>query len=108
ELEGPLRLALDRELVVSVHCPRCDWREEIMRPLTKVWQAEAACPNCHEIGRPELISAVNEESPLSSRTLAAVGVPAYDIVRVDGSSGSRFFLLAGDRGGRSTGWGLGR
>jgi len=108
ELEGPLSLALDRELVVSVHCPRCDWREEIMRPRTKVRQAEAACPNCRELGRPELISAVDEDSPLSGRTLAAVGVPAYDIVRVDGSSGCRFFLLAGDRGGRSTGWGLGR
>jgi len=108
ELEGPLSLALDRELVVSVHCPRCDWREEIMRPRTKVRQAEAACPNCRELGRPELISAVDEDSPHSGRTLAAVGVPAYDIVRVDGSSGCRFFLLAGDRGGRSTGWGLGR
>lgn len=108
ELERPLSLALDRELVVSVHCPRCDWREEIMRPRTKVRQAEAACPNCRELGRPELISAVDEDSPHSGRTLAAVGVPAYDIVRVDGSSGCRFFLLAGDRGGRSTGWGLGR
>ncbi len=108
ELEGPLSLALDRELVVSVHCPRCDWREEIMRPRTKVRQAEAACPNCCEPGRPELISAVDEDSPLTNRTLAAVGVPAYDIVRVDGSSGSQFFLLAGDRCGCSTGWGLGR
>ena len=79
-----------------------------MRPRTKVRQAEATCPNCREPGRPELISAVEEGSPLSGRTLAAVGVPAYDIVRVDGSSGCQFFLLAGDRGGRSTGWGLSR
>jgi len=45
---------------------------------------------------------------LASRSLAAVGVPAYDIVRVDGGSNSRFFLLAGDRAGRAGGWGLSR
>jgi molybdopterin/thiamine biosynthesis adenylyltransferase len=108
DLEGPLSLALDRELVVAADCPRCGWRQEIMRPRTKVRQAEAACPNCHEPGRPEMTSAVDEDSPLAGRTLAAVGVPAYDIVRVDGSSGCRFFLLAGDRVGRPAGLGLGR
>jgi molybdopterin-synthase adenylyltransferase len=96
-LEGPLSLGLDRELVVAVNCPRCDWRQPIMRPRTKVGQSEATCPTCREMGRPELISAVDEDSPLVGRTLMEVGVPAYDIVRVDGASGSRFFLLAGDR-----------
>ncbi len=108
DLEGPLVLALDRELVVAIDCPRCDWRAEIMRPRMQVRQGEATCPTCREPGRPELVSAVEEGSPLADRTLAAVGVPAYDIVRVDGSSGSRFFLLAGDRGGRFGGWGLSR
>jgi adenylyltransferase/sulfurtransferase len=97
ELEGRLSLALDRELVLFVECPRCGWRQDVMRPRTKVRQSEATCPNCHEAGRPELTSAVDDESPLTGRTLAEVGVPAYDIVRVDGSTGSRFFLLAADR-----------
>lgn len=97
ELDGPLVLALDRELVVAIDCPRCGWREEVMRPRTKVRQAEATCPNCHETGRPEMISTVEENSPLAGRTLKAVGIPAYDIVRIDGASGSRFFLLTGDR-----------
>jgi adenylyltransferase/sulfurtransferase len=105
--DGPLTLGLDRELVVAVDCPRCGWRAEVMRPRTKVRQGEAACPNCREPGRPELVSAVEEGSPLAERTLAAVGVPAYDIVRVDGASGSHFILLAGDRAGRESGWGLG-
>src|SRR5208283_5179415 len=83
ELDGPLVLALDRELVVAIDCPRCGWREEVMRPRTKVRQAEATCPKCHAAGRPEMISAVEESSPLAGRTLKAVGVPAYDIVRVD-------------------------
>lgn len=105
--DGPLALGLERELVVAVDCPRCGWRGEIMRPRTRVRQAEASCSNCREAGRPELISAVEEGSALADRTLAEVGVPAYDIVRVDGASGSRFFLLGGDRAGRESGWGRG-
>jgi molybdopterin/thiamine biosynthesis adenylyltransferase len=106
ELHGPLALALDRELVVATDCPRCGWHQEVMRPRTKVRQADARCPNCLQTGRPEMISAVEEGSPLASRTLKAVGVPAYDIVRIDGASGSRFFLLSGDRAAALGGWGM--
>jgi adenylyltransferase/sulfurtransferase len=59
--------------------------------------AEATCPTCREPARPEVISAVGDDSPLASRPLADVGVPPYDIVRVDGESESGFFLLAADR-----------
>jgi adenylyltransferase/sulfurtransferase len=96
-LEGPLSLALDRDLVVSISCPRCDWQSEVMRPRTKVRQAEAICPYCNQGGRPEMVSAVQEGSALAERTLAEVGIPAYDIVRVDGESASEFCLLAADR-----------
>jgi adenylyltransferase/sulfurtransferase len=77
-----------------------------MKPRTKVRQGDAVCPKCREPGRPETISAIDQGSPLLHRSLAAVGVPAYDIVRVDGGSGSGFFLLGGDRTVRDAGWGL--
>jgi adenylyltransferase/sulfurtransferase len=108
DLKGPLSLALDRELVVAVSCPRCDTAQPIMRPRTKVRQAEANCPRCNQPGRPELASSVEQDSPLAGRTLAEVGIPAYDIVRVEGPSGDQYYLLAGDRQGRSSGWGLSR
>lgn len=97
-LEGSLTLALDRDLVIAVVCPRCDWRKEVMRPRTKVGLTEAICPNCRAAGRPEIISQVEADSPLRSRSLAELGIPPYDIVRVDGAEASGFFLLAGDRG----------
>ncbi len=53
-LEGPLRLVLDRELVVAIDCPRCSWRGEVMRPRVEVKASEAECPNCHEPGAPSL------------------------------------------------------
>ncbi|WP_165073417.1 ThiF family adenylyltransferase [Paludisphaera rhizosphaerae] len=104
-LEGPASLALDRELVEAVECPRCGGRRELMRPRTTVRQAEAECPDCRQPGRPVVVSAIGEDSPLASRTLAQVGVPRFDVVRVDGGGSSRFFLLAGDRDGLGSGWG---
>jgi adenylyltransferase/sulfurtransferase len=96
-LSGPLRLILDRELVVAIDCPRCGWRKEIMQPRTKVAAALATCPQCREPARPEFVSTVEADSSLAGGPLFRVGVPPYDIVRVEGSSDSRFFLLAADR-----------
>ncbi len=96
-LTGPLSLALDRDLVTAIHCPRCDWRAEVFRPRTRVRQSEAICPNCREPGRPEVIAALGDDSPLAALPLAKLGIPPYDIVRVDGDGATAFFLLAGDR-----------
>jgi molybdopterin/thiamine biosynthesis adenylyltransferase len=106
-LAGRLTLALDRDLVVAIDCPRCGWRVAVLRPRTCVRQAEAVCPNCREPGRPEIIHTIEEGAPLARMSLARVGVPAYDVVRIDGESESGFFLLAADRAGRASGWGLG-
>jgi molybdopterin-synthase adenylyltransferase len=100
---GPLRLVLDRELVVAVDCPRCGWHIEVMRPRVKVKLTEAVCPNCREPGRPEFVSFVDEGPGLADLPLSRVGIPPYDIVRVDSPSNSGFFLLASDRGERNPG-----
>ena len=96
-VEGPLTLPLERDLVAAIHCPRCDRRTEVFRPRTKVGMSEAVCPNCREPGHPEIVNAIEEGTPLASLPLAKVGIPPYDIVRVDGVEGSGFFLLAADR-----------
>ena len=96
--DGPLTLALDRDLVVAIDCPRCGWRSEVMRPRTKVRHAEAICPNCREPGRPEVVSAV--DGGLAPGRPAACRRWACRLTISSGSmapSGSRFFLLAGDR-----------
>jgi molybdopterin-synthase adenylyltransferase len=106
-IAGRLHLVLDRELVVAIECPRCDWRSEVMRPRVKVKSSEAECPNCREPARPVFESGIEPDSPLASYSLSRVGIPPYDIVRVDGESESGFFLLAADREDGKTGWGSG-
>ncbi len=106
-LAGPLTLVLDRDLVTGIDCPRCGWHLDIFRPRTRVGQDEATCPHCRQPGRPEIVNAIGEGSLPADRPLAQVGIPAYDIVRVDGEAESGFFLLAADRGASASGWSIG-
>ena len=96
-LGGPLTLALDRDIITSIDCPKCGDRRDVHRPRSAVRQSEADCTRCGEPGRPEVISTLDEDSPEARLPLAKLGVPPYDIVRVDGPEASGFFLLAGDR-----------
>jgi len=102
---GPLALTLERDLVVALDCPRCGWRADVFRPRARLHQADALCPNCREPAHPETAHLVDEDSPLGARTLADLGIPPYDIVRIDGTAGTGFFLLAADRTGSASGSG---
>jgi adenylyltransferase/sulfurtransferase len=95
--DGPMTLALDRDLVVSIECPRCGWGTEVMRPRSAVSQSQAVCPTCREAARPVTVSEVESGSDLAARSLAELGVPPYDIVRIDLGTESRFYRLDGDR-----------
>ncbi len=95
--EGDLTLTLDRDVVSHFECPPCGWSTEVFKPRTKVTMADAICPQCQSAARPIMISEIASDSPLIDRPLASLGIPAYDIVRIDGEGGSAVFLLAGDR-----------
>ncbi len=94
---GPHTLALDRDLVTAIDWPQLGKRSDVMRPRTKVGQAEATDPETGAVGRPEVISAVESGTPLAGRRLADLGIPPYDIVRVDGPGGPGFYRLDADR-----------
>jgi adenylyltransferase/sulfurtransferase len=96
-LSGPLSLALDRDLVSAIEWPQLGRRVEVFRPRTRVSLAEATDPETGEAGRPELLSSVDEGTGLAGRSLVGLGIPPYDIVRVDGAEGSAFLLLSADR-----------
>jgi len=96
ELEGPRVLALDRDLVLAIEWPQSGKRVEVLRPRSHVRQAELADPETGAVGLPMLADSVPEGSELAGRALADLGIPPYDIVRVQGPGASAFFLLDGD------------
>lgn len=92
-LEGPFALPLERDVVTTVHCPTCGWSVDLYRPRTTVKTSDATCPRCNALARPEIVSAVEADSPLADLPLAKLGIPPGDILRVDGSAESGFFRL---------------
>jgi adenylyltransferase/sulfurtransferase len=96
-LNGNVTLRLDRDLLVSLYCPKCAAHREVMRPLLLVGMSEGKCPSCGDIAQPQTTHAMTPDSPLAQHTLSRVGVPVYDIVRVVNEHETRFFKLAGDR-----------
>ena len=93
-VEGRLILALDRDVVTSVSCPSCGWSVALHRPRTAVTTTDATCPRCGTLGRPEIVSAVEQGTPPALLRLADLGVPPGDVVRIDGDAESVFFRLA--------------
>ena len=95
-LVGPMNLALDRELVVAIDCPRCGERRDVLRPRTEVGLSTSICSRCDQPALPEMTSIVVEGSELALKSLARLGIPSDDIVRIDGAESSAFFRLDGD------------
>ncbi len=94
--DSPLKLALDRDLIVSLDC-QCGRSESVMKPAQLVGMADAKCPQCGETARPNIEHVVAADSDLAKEKLAALGVPPYDTVRVASDSDEHFFQLAADR-----------
>jgi molybdopterin-synthase adenylyltransferase len=91
------RLLLDRDLVVAMICESCGTSDPVMQPLAKVGVSRGVCPHCRQQGRPELVHEIAADSELAGRTLAELGIPPYDLVRVVSGQEERILLLAGDR-----------
>ncbi len=91
------RLVLDRDLVVSIDCIPCGTSRRVMRPQSQVGHRETICPGCQQIARPRMTHCIEAGSELAQVTLCELGIPPYDIVRVESAGTHRVFLLTGDR-----------
>jgi adenylyltransferase/sulfurtransferase len=91
-------IELDRDLVVSVDCPSCEHVEAVSEPSCLVGSDRAICPECSQPMVPTMISRI-EVDTMSDATLSEIGIPAYDILKVDCAEETQFALLTGDRDG---------
>ncbi len=94
---GPV-LQLDRDFVLALHCGTCGTEAAVNQPVSRVSAKSAVCPQCHGDRRPELIHEVGFDSPACDHPLAALGVPAWDVVRVRrGPANHAWFRFDADR-----------
>jgi adenylyltransferase/sulfurtransferase len=95
--QEPLRLQLDRDLVVSIDCPQCATSRRVMRPRFAVTMAEAKCQDCGQLAKPVFVHNIERDSELATELMSHLGIPLYDMLRLDTSEGESAVLLAGDR-----------
>jgi molybdopterin/thiamine biosynthesis adenylyltransferase len=91
------RLVLDRDLVVTIDCIPCGTSRPVMKTLSRVGHRQTVCPECQQIARPRITHTVEAGSELAETRLCDLGIPPYDIVRVESAGIERVFLLTGDR-----------
>ena len=96
ELDGPLSLVLDRELVVRVRLPALRLaRARSCGRASKVKAGRGHLPELPRAGAARVRQRGRRRFAAGrAEPLCGVGIPPYDIVRVDGAAGSGFFLLA--------------
>jgi adenylyltransferase/sulfurtransferase len=89
-------LELDQELILSLTCPRCQTREELLRPLEDVTFEAGHCPSCGLLRETELTHEITGSETFLHKTLASVGVPPLHILRAHNAREFRFYELTGD------------
>jgi molybdopterin/thiamine biosynthesis adenylyltransferase len=89
-------IELDQELILSLTCPSCKTREEVLRPLEAVTFEAGHCPSCGVLRETEMTHEIRGEETFLHRTLGSIGVPPLHILRAHNSKEYRFYELSGD------------
>lgn len=104
KLDGEVQLQLEREILLSMHCGKCDLGEEILRPAKALPESALDCSQCGRQRRMELVHRITRESPeLLAMTATEIGLPAADILTATNGEETVHFLLAPRTGSLFTG-----
>lgn len=90
-------LQLRHDIMTRRTCPSCGFVDEPLRPLSTLGKGAGLCPRCEAPVQWESINQVAPDSPLARRSLAELGIPAYDMVRVRTDAAILDIILDGDR-----------
>jgi len=87
-----------RDLVERLTCPRCGDEQAGQTPAGKLRAADVACPGCGAARAVRTYDKLRGGEPFLGRTLAAMGVPPFDVLVARGPGGSPAvgMELAGD------------
>ncbi len=91
-------IELDQELILSLSCPKCKTKDQVLRPISEVSFDAGPCPVCGTFREIEMTHTITGDEPFLYRTLASVGMPPFHIVRAFNSVEYRFYELTGDQG----------
>lgn len=88
----------NQDLLASLNCERCGVEEPMMVSLGRVTESQGRCPRCGEPRTPRLYHTIDGQDPsLTDRTLADLGIPAWDVLGARRGLSQRFYEFGGDR-----------
>lgn len=91
ELGQPVQLVLDRDFISRLDCSACGRQRQVDRPGMQVRHDQALC-ECGEVMRPCSVSIMDPEAGWDDLTLQEVGVPDWDIIRVQTADGCEHWV----------------
>ncbi|MEM7453985.1 MAG: ThiF family adenylyltransferase [Planctomycetota bacterium] len=94
---SPVALTLDRDYLVKLTCRECSFVVDVNKPQQLVKAQDGICGKCSMPMHAGMISSIERGDELAEKTLAELGIPAYDIVKVETEDATTFVLLTGDR-----------
>jgi adenylyltransferase/sulfurtransferase len=89
-------LELDFEFVTAWTCGVCGQREEVMKPIHQLTYEQSL--HCSRERLAEKVFQLNGDEPFADRTLAEIGVPPLEVLRVNTGGDYAYFELSGDAG----------
>jgi molybdopterin/thiamine biosynthesis adenylyltransferase len=89
-------IELDQELILSLTCPACNTREDVVRPLEEVTFEAGHCPSCGVLRETEMTHEITGGESFLHRTLGSIGIPPLHILRARNATEFRFYELTGD------------
>ncbi len=87
------KLILDRDFLVQLNCRTCNKQTKIERPLCLVGSSEGVCESCQQPLQPETISEISGDSEYVNHQLSAIGIPDWDIIKVQTEAEIQFVQL---------------
>lgn len=90
-------LELGRDLISGLDCPICNTAESVFLSLGKVTESMGRCPACSSMRTPRLYSTIRGDEPFLDRTLAQLGIPAFDIIEARAEQRSCAYEFSADR-----------
>jgi len=92
-----VKLELGRDVLEKLVCPKCNREELLYTSLGKVRADQAFCPQCPDVRRELVVfHTITGTERFLDRTLADIGIPAFDILIARSTTQSVGFEISGD------------
>jgi len=90
-------IELEKELVSSLRCEKCNTAESVFKTIGLVTEKEALCQVCGQIRNPEMTHIISGDEPYLDLALADIGLPEMEIITARNGLDAIYFELTGDR-----------